>query len=115
MWIKRPGWWHWGISDVSQHLLSLSLSSASFGSGSTIGLIPLSRDSSIRPLPYDAVKLRENSKYLVAPTRVALGCVTLPVDRRRVAPKGSSQGKSPIHWVARGPVLSKPQGLHGSS
>lgn len=99
--MKRPGRWHWVISDISQRSLSLPLSSASFHCGSTSGLRPLYGDSSIRPLPYDPGKLGKNSKYLVAPARVALGCVTLPVDRRRVA-SPAFQGESPIHWVALG-------------
>ena len=110
--MKRPERWHWGLSDVSQ-CSSFCHQLSSFGSGSPIGLMPLCGNSSIWPLPYDPGKPCENSKCLVALARVALGCVTLPVDRSRVAPKGPSQGESPIPWGAMGagPVLVKPQGL----
>lgn len=86
--------------------LSLPLGSASLCSGSIIGHMLLYGKNSIRPLPYNRGQLGENSKYLMAPARVALGCMTLTADRKRTRP-----GESPIHWVAMGPVLLKLQGL----
>lgn len=91
------------MTSVSVHL------SATSSLPSVLALLLVScpcGNSSVGPLPYDAGKPRENSKCLVAPARVALGCVTLPVDRSRVAPKGPSRGESPIHWVAMGPGQS---------